>query len=97
MNDNSKTIAIVAHITFLGWIVAVVLNSQNKTEFGSFYIRQMLGIFLMSFAGFIPVIGWAMVIFSVVLWVLSLVNAIGDKIIPVPVVGELFQDWFRGM
>ena len=44
--ESGKTVAILAHITFLGWIIAIIMNSSNKTELGSFYIRQTLGIFL---------------------------------------------------
>ncbi len=98
VQDNSKTVAILAHITFLGWIIAIILNSQHKTELGSFYIRQMLGIFLSIFILiFIPIIGWIAIILMAILWLISLINAINDKLTPVPVIGSLFQSLFKGM
>lgn len=56
-NTESKTVAIISHITIIGWIIAVVMNSNKKTEFASFYIRQtlllnlVLGLGLTSFFG----------------------------------------------
>lgn len=102
---DAKTKAIVAHITLIGWIVAIVINSNQKEEFASFYIRQYLGIMLMFFAagivGIVPVIGWvaAVVLWvgGVVFWVMSLISAIQGETKEVPLVGKYFQDWFKGM
>lgn len=33
---DGKTKAIIAHITIIGWIIAIVLNSSEKDEFASF-------------------------------------------------------------
>ena len=37
--DSGKNVAIIAHITIIGWVVALIMNNQNRTEIGSFYIR----------------------------------------------------------
>ncbi len=95
--DNSKTVAIVAHLTLVGWIVAIVLNSQNKTELGSFYLRQMLGLFIFSFIWIIPILGWIIGLLIFVLWIISFVNSLSGKMVPVPVVGAMFQRWFNGI
>ena len=47
--SDGKNVAIISHLWLLGWIIALVMNSTNKTEIGSFYIRQMLGLALLSF------------------------------------------------
>jgi len=98
---DGKTKAIVAHITLIGWIVALVLNSQEKDEYASYYIRQMLGLILLGVAssiiGWIPIVGWAAWIFVLVLWVLSLINAASGEMKPIPVIGEYFQDWFKSL
>ena len=50
LNDGGgKGVAIIAHLWWIGWIIALIMNNSNKTELGSFYIRQTLGIFLLSF------------------------------------------------
>ena len=38
---NSKAKAILAHITIIGWIIALILNMKDKDEFTSFYVRQL--------------------------------------------------------
>ena len=42
--DNGKTVAIIAYITLIGWIIALIMNNGNKTALGSFHVRQSLGI-----------------------------------------------------
>ena len=74
------------------------MNSNNKTEFASFYIRQMLGLMLMSIIlYFIPVIGWLANILVFVLWVISLVGAIGGEKKETIVLGKQFQEWFKSL
>ena len=45
--SEGKNVAIIAHIFLIGWLIALFMNSSNKTELGSFYIRQVLGIMLL--------------------------------------------------
>jgi len=97
--SDGKNIAIIAHITLIGWIVALVMNNnEKKTEFASFYIRQMLGLVIIGFVlSIIPVVnlfGW---IVSLALWIMSLLGAIGGKESLTPVVGEKFQEWFKSI
>ncbi len=96
---DGKTKAIVAHITIIGWIVAIVLNqNEQKDEFASFYIRQMLGLILLSvITSIIPIVGWILWIVVIVFWVMSLIGAAGDKKALTPVVGHYFQDWFKAI
>jgi uncharacterized membrane protein len=95
---DGKTKAIVAHITYIGWIIALVINSSQKDEIASFYIRQLLGIYLFSIViSFVPVInilGW---IVALVFWILSLIGAVNGEIKETPVIGKYFQDWFKGI
>lgn len=95
---DGKTKAIVAHITFIGWIIALVLNSSEKDEFASYYIRQLLGIYLLGFVLYIvPVIGWIISIIVFIFWLLSLIGAIQGEMKETPVVGKYFQDWFKSL
>jgi hypothetical protein len=96
--ESGKTVAIIAHLTFIGWIIAIIMNSSNKTEIGSFYIRQTLGIFLLlivtSFIPLINLVGWLL---GVVLWIISLIGSINGNQKPVFLVGEYFQNWFKSL
>lgn len=96
--DSGKTVAIISHITFIGWIVAIVMNSSNKTELGSYYIRQTLGIWLLLIVlSWIPLVGCFAFILCLVLVVMSIINAANEKMVPTPLVGEYFQDWFKSL
>lgn len=95
---DGKTKAIVAHITWVGWLIALIINSNQKDEITSFYIRQLLGIYLFSLVvTFIPllnIVGW---ILAFIFWILSLIGAINGEMKETPVIGRYFQDWFKGM
>lgn len=96
--DSGKTVAIIAHLTLIGWIIAIIMNSGNKTEMGSFYIRQTLGIFLLGFVlGIIPIVNLIAWIFPFILWIMSLIASFGGKQKPVMIVGDYFQDWFKSL
>ena len=94
---DGKTKAIVAHITLIGWIVALVMNSQQKDEFASFYIRQMLGLIILNFIWIIPILGWIIGILVLVLWIMSIIGAASGEQKLTPVVGKYFQDWFKAL
>lgn len=95
---DGKTKAIVAHITWVGWLIALIINSSEKDEIASFYIRQLLGIYLfsivISFVPLVNIVGW---IIAFVFWILSLIGSINGEMKETPVVGKYFQDWFKGI
>ncbi|MCJ8288676.1 MAG: hypothetical protein MJK07_02830 [Flavobacteriales bacterium] len=112
MQEPGKTRAIIAHITLIGWIIALVQNNSDKNDDASFYIRQMLGLFILAIGFqiigtifvFIPILGWMISMitmlasFGVVgLWVYSLISAINGKKEPTPFIGGHFQKWFASM
>lgn len=90
---DPKTVGIIAYLTLIGWIIALVLNNP-KSDFASFHIRQMLGLILLSLIGIIPIIGWIFSIFVFVLWILGFIGAVQGEKKPVPLFGEMFQKWF---
>ena len=95
---DGKTKAIVAHIFWVGWLIALIVNSSQKDEIASFYIRQLLGLYLFALVitiiPVINVIGWILVL---VFWIISLIGAINGEMKETPVIGRYFQDWFKGM
>lgn len=102
---DAKTKAIVSHIFLIGWIIALVINMNQKEEFASFYIRQVLGLmaagFVLSFINVIPILGQAIwIIGSIILfifWLMSLIWSISGEMKTVPWFGHLFQDWFKSL
>jgi ElaB/YqjD/DUF883 family membrane-anchored ribosome-binding protein len=94
--SDGKNVAIIAHITILGWLIAVFMNSSNKTELGSFYIRQYLGIMLLGLVcSVIPVVNIVAWIVPLVMWVMSLIGSLSGQKKPVFLLGNQFQDWFK--
>jgi len=99
---EDKTVAIVAYLTLIGFIAAIIIHSNKKTKLGSFHLRQMLGFILSWFAIIIliiiPIIGWILIpvfyIFMLVCWIMGLIAAINGQMKPMPVVGPLYQKWF---
>lgn len=100
---NAQLKSIIAHITIFGWFIALMLNSTDKEEMASFYIRQTLGIYLLGIIGIyvigriIPGISLIIALVTLALWVVSLIGAIRKENMEVPVLGKLFQKWFDGI
>ena len=101
---DGKTKAIVAHIFWIGWIISLVVNMKDKDELASFYIRQLLGIYLISLAFTIvgritdvSLLGSIGGVITLVFWILSLISAIQGEKKEVPIVGNYFQDWFKSI
>lgn len=105
--DNGKTIGMVAYLTFIGWIIAFVMHSNNKTEFGAFHIRQGLGLLILYVLVWvlniilaiaeIPLLPWILLIGVIVLWVLAFAGAVQGEKKLIPGLGAQFQDWFKGL
>jgi uncharacterized membrane protein len=102
---DAKTKAIVSHIFFIGWVVALVINMNQKEEYASYYIRQNLGFmivgFVLSLLHVVPILGWIVAwvgyIILFVFWLMSLIWSITDVMKPVPVIGDKFQEWFNSL
>lgn len=97
---STNWIGIVSYLWWPGWIVSMILkstNDENKTEFNSFHIRQMLGLLLLSFLDFIPRVGTIIGLILLVAWVIGFVGAVQGKKTEIPVIGTYFQQWFSGI
>ncbi|MCA0131082.1 YtxH domain-containing protein [Winogradskyella alexanderae] len=96
--SDGKNIAIIAHLTIIGWVIALVMNSNNKTEIGSFYIRQMLGLSIIAFiTSWIPILNFLIFIVLFVAWIMSLVGAFSGEKKTTFLFGNQFQEWFKGL
>ena len=101
---DAKTKAIVSHLFFIGWVIALVINMNQKEEYASYYIRQNLGLILswvvVSVFMAFPIINWIAWIGYLVVgifWLMSLIWSITDVMKPVPFVGDKFQEWFKSL
>ena len=101
---DGKTKALVSHLFVIGWIIALIVNSNKKEELASYYIRQNLGFIIvwlgLTILRVLPVVGpavWAVgSILLFVGWLMSFIWSIQGEMRPVPWLGDKFQAWFRG-
>ena len=48
--DNGKNVGIISYITIIGWLIAYFgMHQSNKTELGSYQLRQTLLLHIVSF------------------------------------------------
>jgi len=102
--NEGKTIAIISYITFIGTIIAFIMNQNKRNSFASFHIRQATGLILLGlFVSFLSNylhFGWAGNILSLgvfALWILGLVGAVQGEEKKIPFLGNQFQEWFKNI
>ncbi len=110
-STEDRTVAILAYITIIGFIIAIVMHSSKKTALGTYHLRQTLGLFITAvvawFASmiiaFIPLVNLIMVILGpalaiglFVLWIMGLIAAVNGQQKPIPLLGEHYNKWFAG-
>ena len=101
---SKNSMHVIAYITIIGLIIAFISN-KDKDELTSYHIRQSLGLGLTGVAlwviGLVPFIGWLISILGslllLYLWVMGLMNAINEKMEPVPFLGKKYEEWFQNI
>lgn len=108
---EDTTVALLAYLTIIGFVVAIVLHSSKKTALGAFHLRQTLGLFITALVIWIPcmiismipvvnlvmfILGPAVMVGLFVLWIIGFIAAINGQQKPLPVVGEYYKKWFAG-
>ena len=77
--------------TLIGFILAVTMWKDNKRvmHYGKEGLILFIGFIIASFLQFIPVVGWIIYAFVVVLWFISWINAISDGDPSTFIIGDL--------
>lgn len=83
---DKRTTAIVAHITWIGLLIAFCCGDKEGAKF---WLNQALVITLFTLLSVIPCIGWIWAIFMLVCWIMSLISAINEEEKPVPLIGGI--------
>jgi uncharacterized membrane protein len=99
---SGKSIALISYFYLIGVLIAYLTNSDKKSEFAYFHIRQSLGLWL-SFMGLGYPIGYFdnwQITFSFwmafgILFVYGFSTALSGKMIPIPLVGKIYQKVFK--
>ena len=102
--DNEKTLGIVSYLTLIGTIIAMVQNSEKRSAYVSFHIRQALGTMLLFFALGYPIgyfdswmVSSAFYVFFFILWVYGFIGAVQGQMNLIPVLGPFFQKFFKSL
>lgn len=105
---EDRTVAVLAYITIIGFIIAIVIHSGKKTALGAFHLRQVLGLIVSGLVmwvaciilAFIPILGWLAIIVAwicfFVMWLMGLIAAATGQQKPMPIMGGKYQSWFSG-
>ena len=94
---DGRTKAIVAHIFLVGWIIAYLINMNDRDEFTNYYLRQTLLLHLVLAVGWIPVFGNILALAAFVFLIISVLSAIQNEQKELPFVGKYFQEWFQAL
>lgn len=101
--EEGKATAIIAYITVIGLVIALVMNGDKKNPFAAYHIRQSLGLMLTSFAvsvvSMIPFVGWLVGIVAafvlLYMWIMGVMSAANGQEKPLPILGDYYLEWFK--
>ncbi len=101
---DDKTVAVVGYLTGIGLLIATILHGKQPTSFAAFHLRQMLGLSvtagLFSVVLVIPLLGWILYailgLAIIAFWFIAFLAAINGERKSVPVVGDFYQELFKG-
>lgn len=100
-HEDGKTIAIISYLTWIGLLIAFIMNNEKKNDFAKFHIRQSLLLTLTGIVGmfvfWLPLVGWALALGLLILWIMGLISAINGEKKELPVIGKYAQEWFKGL
>jgi len=106
---DGKTIAIISYFSVVGWIIAYVLYTSNKSQIAIYHLRQSLALILCGIACYIvfiillfiiPFISffiWILGIGLLILWIMGFISAVNGQEKPIPVIGPIAQNMFSGI
>lgn len=72
--SEDNTVAFVSYLFGIGFIVALIMYGNNKTQLGAYHLRQALGLLLTGIAGCIAltVVGFVLMVIPVLGWLLAM-------------------------
>ena len=102
-SNGSKGLAILAYFTFVGLIIAFIMNLEKRNRYVFFHIRQMLGLILMLIVSNVieayvnSLFGSLLWVITFICWLHGLTSAIKGNSTEIPFLGQYFQSWFENI
>ena len=106
--DEGKLWAVLSSVFIILFFVPLWIT-KPRDEYAVFYAKQAFMLLItyivywiiIGILGWIPILGWLIwvlgALFIFVLWIIGIVNAASNKKKPLPVIGELAINWFKGL
>lgn len=99
---SGKKSAVISYFYLIGVLIAYLTNTEKKSQFAYFHIRQSLGLWLSFMALGYPIgyfDNWQITLsfwmsFGI-LFIYGFSTALSGKMIPIPLVGNLYQNAFK--
>ena len=85
-NISKRTTGIIAYITWIGFLIALLVGDKKGAMF---HINQALVVNLFAFGAVIPFVGWIWAIFICVCWIMGMVYAYKEQEKEVPLIGKI--------
>lgn len=107
--ETGRSVAVLAYITLIGWVVAFILHGNRKTSFGAFHLRQALGLFILTIVLAFIVLAMSFVLrfmiflmipvqLAVIVFILLQVSqAVNGKRQGLPLIGPLIDRFLSGL
>src|SRR5690606_41841995 len=98
--QEGKTLAIVSYITFVGLIIAIIMNLEKRNPFVFFHVRQMLGLIIMLiFSNLVEAyvnswLGTSFWIITIVCLLFGLIYVAKGESRSISVLGESFKELY---
>lgn len=91
----------MAAIAYLGILCLIPLLAKKDSPFAQYHAKQGLMLFILEvilgFVWVIPFVGWIIGtvgwLFAFILFIMGLMNALGGKTQPLPVIGKYAENW----
>jgi len=86
--SDSNLMAALSYV----WIISIIMMIIKKDDqFVVFHAKQGLVLFIASFIGVIPVIGWFIWIIVVIFEIIGFIKALSGERYKIPVIGDIAE------
>lgn len=94
-NKDVEENKVIAALSYLWLLFLIPMLTKKDSPFAMYHAKQGLVFFIFStivgFIVWIPIVGWALGIFSFVLFIIGIMNALGGKSVPLPLIGKFAE------
>jgi len=97
---SARQTAMLAYIPIVGFLIAFSINRDVKSDFATWHIKNMFGLFILFFVALVfmstesPIIGDILWLITFLLWIYSFFMALFNKKQGIPFLGNKLQEWF---